>query len=286
MQSEFSAFNKRKIYEEAKMKKYFPYLIILCSFFFSSCVLTVVDYPGRPGYASSGEFYALEEMGLGGTLSLENIKGDINIQGWEREEIEVFAEKTLSDPIKGKFHIGSRKNLEPKIDFDRFENFVTIRALDEHREDQITNINFEISVPQSVNLKDISLEKGNIFISDLYGKVYVDLINGDLSVDNVSGSITASIGQGSFMGSLYDMRGEDEVIITTRKGDVILYLQPNINARLECSSPDGDIFSEFEFEDDVLPSNKISVEIGKDGALFSVTTLHGDIWIKKIKETN
>jgi hypothetical protein len=286
MLSGLTASKKGNAMRRPTMKKYCMYVVILGCLFFSSCVLTLVDYPTRVGYPPSGEFYTIEEMELGGTLSLENIKGDINIQGWEKEEIEVFAEKTISDPVKGKFRIGSRKNLEPKIDFQRFENYVTIRSQEEVDEDQIVDINYEISVPQSVNLKDINLGKGNIFISDLYGKVYVDLKNGDLSIDNFSGSLTASLGFGSFMGSFYDIRGEDEVIITSRQGDVFLYLQPNINARLECSSPDGDIFSEFEFEEDILPANKISVELGKDGALFSVTTVQGDIWIKKIKETN
>ncbi|GAI90502.1 unnamed protein product, partial [marine sediment metagenome] len=226
------------------------------------------------------EFQRIVPLDSGGTISLENINGNIEIYGWDREEVDVFAEKMIPRPREAKVRVFRRGFSTPKIEFDKFEDFVKIRTRATGNK-EASVVDFYVSVPHSINLRDISTGEGNISISDVYGEVYVELRNGDLKVDNFSGSLTASVVNGSIRTSLFDLRKEDEIIITTKQGDIVVFLQEEVNAKIECSTPNGEIFSEFEF-DTPLPASKASVEIGEDGAYLSLTSLNGDIRIKKI----
>jgi len=266
------------------MKKllFFIFSILLIFPFISSCIIAVVDFPNEAGFPEVQEFEKIVPLDAGGTLSLENIDGDIEIQGWDRNELQVFAEKIMPNLYDRKIRVFHWNYSVPKIEFDKFEDFVKIKTRAASGEDKAKTVHYEVRVPHSINLKDITSVKGDIFISDLYGEAYIELEDGDIKVDNFSGSLTASVENGSIRASLYDLRNEDELTISTKQGDIVVYLQPEVNCRIEASSPNGDIFCEFDIENP-MPTNKISTVIGEDGASISLTTLNGNIEIKKIK---
>jgi len=266
------------------MKKLLPFVLsmLLIFPFVSSCIIAVVDFPNEAGFPEVQEFEKIVPLAAGGTLSIENIDGDIKIQGWDRDELEVFAEKMIPNLYGKKVRMFHWNYSIPKIEFDKFEDFVKIKTSADSRESKARTVHYDVRVPHSVNLKDITVRKGDIFISDLYGEAYLELKDGDIKVDNFSGSLTASVDNGSIRASLYDLRNEDGVEISTKQGDIVVYLQPEVNCRIEASSPDGNIFCEFDIEKS-LPADKISTVIGKDGASLSLTSLNGNIEIKKIK---
>ena len=98
--------------------------------FFSSCVIAVVEYSDE-GIPVLDKFQRVIPLDFGGTLSLENIKGDIEISGWDREEVEVYAEKMFPRSLKKRVHIFRRRISTPKIDIDKFEDFIKIKTLEE-----------------------------------------------------------------------------------------------------------------------------------------------------------
>jgi DUF4097 and DUF4098 domain-containing protein YvlB len=250
---------------------------------FSSCVIAVVDFRDNvEGFPSEG-FYKIVPLEPGGTLSLENIDGDIAIYGWERNEVEVTAEKLVPRSYGRRVRVFSLKHMMPQIELDRFEGFVKIRtkAASGIRGGGI--VNYEVMVPQSIDLKNIIGKEGNIVISDLYGKVFAELERGDVTVKNFSGSLTVSAMVGSVESELYDLRSEDEVKITTNEGDITIFLQPEVTAHIDAQAPNGSILSEFDLKES-LPAREVSVEIGGEGGAFlSLSTLKGDIHLKKIE---
>ena len=80
------------------MQRYFAFVLglLVILLFISSCVVAVVDYSGPSGIRPMTEFHKAVSLNSGGTLSLENINGDIEILGWERNEVEIFAGKMIA----------------------------------------------------------------------------------------------------------------------------------------------------------------------------------------------
>jgi len=267
------------------MRKLFIFMIIVTALLLCSCFYIRVDYAALRGMAPMGEFHKVVPLMSGGTLSLENINGNIEIQGWEREEVDVYAEKMFHLPDRTKIFIFPRKDVAPRIDFDKFENFVKIRTKDITRENEESAVDYYIDVPHSINLKDIIAQRGDVKISDLYGDVYVDLTNGNIVIENFSGSLTASVMSGSVSASLYDLRDDDEIIITANEGDVTISLEENVRAHLVVSVPNGEVISEFEIEKP-QDASKLDIQLGENGAHISLTALNGDVRINRMELDN
>lgn len=263
------------------MKKTFILPLIFSVLLVHSCFYIRVDYPPQRARTPIDEFHKNVPLSPGGTLSLENGNGNVEIHGWEMEELEVYAEKMIQFPDRSKFYVFPRKDFTPGIVFDKFENFVSIRTKNISDQKDIAFVDYYIDVPRSINLKDIMVRKGNIFISEVHGNAYLDLEEGDITVESFSGSLTASTVRGSVNARLFDLRELDEIVITSNLGDITLSLEGDASAHLVAEFPEGEISSEFEIP---VPSEgkQIDTQWGENGPHISLTALRGNIKIKKI----
>jgi hypothetical protein len=268
------------------MKKLLFSILFLTIFlsFLASCIIAVADYSGRGILPPRYEFHRNLTLAPGGTVSLENTNGDIEIHGWNKDEVEIYAEEVKSRPDYATIRFYRLGASEPKIRLDKFEGFIKIKSPGAGGSDETSTFDYTLNVPHSVNLKDVLNNRGNILISDIYGKVEIDLVEGDLNIENFSGSLESSIKTGTIQAEVLDLRTEDEVRITTQQGDITLYLQPDVNASLEASARNGEISSDFDLKQP-MPAQKISAQLGAKGALISLSTLDGNIQIKKVQET-
>ena len=281
-------FRSRKAYnkiarEGGMMKKSIILLFILFMFLQGSCFYIRVDYPHERGRTPLDEFHKNVSLSPGGTLSLRNVNGNVEINGWASEELDVYAEKMIQLPDRSKFYVYPRKDFAPGIVFDKFENFVKIMTKNISEDKEIGYVDYFIDVPHSINLKDIVVRRGNITINEVYGDAFLEVAEGDIVVENFSGSLTASVTQGSVKASLFDLREEDEIILDTREGNITLSLQEDANAHLVVVFPEGEVNSEFELE---LPLDvkKIDMQLGENGPRISITAMRGNVNIKKIKK--
>jgi hypothetical protein len=144
-------------------------------------------------------------------------------------------------------------------------------------------VDYYLSVPHAVKLKDIIARDGDVMIRDLYGETLVDLRSGRIEADNISGSFTAFVEQGSINATMYDLRSGDVVRLTVREGDVTLYLEPAVGATIDGSAPEGEIFSEF---DEAKPGEdgRLSGTLGQGGAAISLSAFQGNIRLRKIAD--
>ncbi|MBN2244401.1 MAG: DUF4097 family beta strand repeat protein [Candidatus Aminicenantes bacterium] len=248
----------------------------------NACIIAIVEHPESSKPPRLDEFHRILPMQSGTTLSIDNPRGNVEIQGWEQEEAEILAEIFLPLPHKTNFRLAW--NLKPaEVDVDQFEDLIKITTI--MKEDKESNyVDYFIKVPESVKLKDIFVESGNVFIYDLYGEVVTEILSGDLEVDNFSGSLIANVVNGSVQATIYDLRMEDKIMITTKEGDIAIYLEENVIMRVEAEALNGEVFSDFDLEE-IKPQGKVTSQIGKgEGGILSLSATNGDIWIKKINQ--
>ena len=256
-------------------------VLLIC--FGAACIIAVVDYSESGGVSPIEEFQRSAPLASGGILDLRNFDGNIEIGGWESEEIEIYAEKMIPRSNKARIQMFRWNNFTPHIDFETIND--TVRVVTRSRDKRAENcvVDYYISVPHSINLKTITAREGDVYISDLYGEVEVILVAGDVVVENFSGSLTVSVNRGSVEASILDIHNEDEITLTSKQGDINLFLQSEVSGVIEGYFPNGNFFSEFEFEEKA-ENNKISVKIGEGRASISLTAMNGDIYIKKISQ--
>lgn len=269
---------------EINMKKTLLRLSVLFIGFglLSSCIIVVVDIPGSLTVRPFEEFQRYEPFPSGGTLSLKNRDGRIEIFGWDREECEVYAERSIPYYLDRRFRILQHDRYVPAIEMDQFESFIKIQTIPAPAENATNIVDYSIRVPEAVNLKPIINRKGDITIADLYGDVEAETREGNVNVENFSGSLRVSVGAGNVEAALFDLRPEDEISLSTEEGHITLRLQQGVSADLEVFVPNGKIFSAFAAGEEKGTADKISVKLGMGGARISMTALNGDIRIEMI----
>ncbi|MGD8534456.1 MAG: DUF4097 family beta strand repeat-containing protein [Candidatus Aminicenantes bacterium] len=248
-------------------------------------MVTFGDFPGYSAPWYSVRDYESLDLKMGGTLSLENIDGNIDVLGWDKSKVKLYAEKSIPFSAGRRVIWQPMGRFLPKIDIDQIEDFVKIKTQPAERDDDNSAVDYFLKVPRHIYLRDIVARRGDVIISDLYGEAFIELEQGEINVDNFSGTLHVSLGAGSVEASLMDLRKEDEIRISAEEGDIIVYLQKDVRAQMEASTLEGKVTNEFN-PDEEPSSNKISFHTSEEGAIISLSTSKGNILIKKIQEDN
>ena len=270
------------------MKNRIPLVLTLLgmSVLWSACLIAMLDYPGYSEYPPVERFQRSIDFPSGSIFSIRNFDGNIEISGWDEESLEVYAEKLIELPQNAQFSLWSKdwNKHSPKIEFESTDIGAKINTRSPNPEGEDCVVDYYISVPHEVLLRDIVARDGDVLVRDLYGDVWVDLRIGQIEVDNYSGSLTASVREGSIRATLYDLRETDSVRLTSRSGDITLFLEANASVDITCDSPDGEVFMEFDSKTPV-EDGRLKVQLEGGGASISLNAQDGDIRVYKIKES-
>jgi len=249
----------------------------------ASCIIAVVEQGAGGSFRADRTFNRTLNFETGGIVSLEHEAGVVEITGWDRDELEIAAEKIGSGDSRGRVRVAAlRHDRKPDIRIEREGNSVRISRRPSWRDEPEDEIDYRISVPRPVNLEPLSLKTGEIRISDLFGQIVLDIERGNVDIENYSGSIEAAVGTGSIRAEVLDFREEDHISIRVENGDIILSLQPDVRAEIRAEAPGGTISGDFDFGDEERPS-EIDVRLGGEetAAKIYLRSRMGSIYIIK-----
>ncbi|MFZ2055361.1 MAG: hypothetical protein WAU81_14330 [Candidatus Aminicenantales bacterium] len=254
-------------------------LIILSN----ACVIAVVD-SSREGRSLplQSEYHKTLDLEVGGAIILENTHGDIEIFGWEEERVDVAAYRRRDLPHSGGISIMGKRFSPPDIRTQSIGETIKIRTEEEGEGKDGNTVHYVLKVPRSIRLDRVSNGRGDILISGVYGRAVVDAKEGRVAIENYSGSLDIRLESGSVETELLDPRPEDSIRIRVERGDIVIYLEPKIAARFFLEAPAGNISSEIDLNQP-LPAQKVSSITGDGGISLELTTLQGDIKIRKVE---
>ncbi len=252
----------------------------------TACVIAVVDKSreGQP-WSLTSEFHRTLDLESGGEIILENTNGDIEISGWGEEKVDITAYRRRNLPSSAGIYFSGKRFSHPDIRVQSTGESVRIATEEGQDGDTGTFVHYVLNTPRSVRLERVSNGLGNILISNLYGKAVVAAREGRVGIENYSGSLEIRLGSGSVMAELIDVRPGDNIRIRVERGDIVVYLEPGISARISLEAPAGNIFSELELNQP-LPAQNVSLITGDGGASLEVTALQGNIRIRKVEESS
>lgn len=260
----------------------------------TSCIL-ISDPEGEPGWRTipdsnkprtlGSEFRRTLAFTPGGSLSLENDYGDVEITGWDRDEIEVMAKAAA--PAESQRPRSARESAGrgtvPDVEVRETGDGILIRTLTFEGPGKPPAANYEVRVPNSVVLTGIRISEGNLTIADVFGRIDASVDLGDLTVRNYSGPLRATVGTGNADVEVLDLRDGDEISITSRRGDIFLRLERGAGAIIEADAPRGQVSSDFDLGVK-LPASTVKGWIGQGGP--SVILRASDGRIQVIRTSN
>jgi hypothetical protein len=229
------------------------------------------DAPVLPAGASPASTLNRYPLAPGGTVAVENVQGDIAVEGWDRAEVEVAVVKTPGGPG------ADPESVRIGVEFDR--HGLTVRTLYPGESRDEVRVDYRLKVPRQVRLDRLRTLEGNIFVRDVEGAVDARTLNGSIQQAGVSGSILARTVNGDVLISLRALPDPlQPVLLETVSGDVELVLPPQPGADLQLSTVAGSIESRYAFSASSTPGDtSYRARLGQGGPLVRLRTVRGNI---------
>ena len=243
--------------------------------------------------ARAQDFRQSFNLAPGGSITIKNVSGDINISGYDGAAVEVVAYKEGRDRDQV-----SVENLSTP-------NHVSLRADYEDHCNCDASLRFEVKVPRSsrFNFEKISTASGNLSAENVTGRVEMNTASGDVTVSGVNGEVRAASASGtvkvkdtagnvnatSASGDveveLTRVEGEGDMRFSSASGNVHVRLPASIDATVEMSTVSGSIETNLPIEvrrDEHGPGARARGQLGGGSRLLKISSASGDVSLKSL----
>ena len=251
-------------------------LITLCLFVFSASAEDVVREETITAALNAGE-----------KIQIDNINGDISVEGWSSDEVEVVYTITCDNQEE-------MDAIEVVCDLDD-GIFCEVKYDEDWNSDHSGEVNFQIRVPSSQALKyELCDVNGDVSISSAAGSVILEVVNGDINASEFTGEMTVELVNGSVTTSAVSELKKVEIVngsincsidqmgsnlsLSSVNGEIDVKLTTDASVEIETLNGDIDIVSSFNahIAEDIVGS---SASFGNGEYNLDVSTVSGDVEI-------
>ena len=213
----------------------------------------------------------------GGYLSLENVNGDVTIEGWKKKEVSISAVKK-----------GSPKDLDRlqiSIDVDKYEGKDWIHIETEYGvfSRNSGSVDYSIKVPSDAILEDIELVNGDLKVTGVTGYLSLGTVNGSVTASGMAGNAWVETVNGN-QDLSFDKMGKGQAVdLESVNGAITLRMPAKADAQVDAETLNGKISSDFGLTVEKGEWIGSSAEglVGSGGARITIETINGNIDIKK-----
>lgn len=231
-----------------------------------------------PCFAFDEVFQQTYALPAGGSFQLQNVNGSVQVSGWERDEVEVYAVKSAQ---------GNPKDLERvSIEVQAQERSVAVQTHYPQGDGVEVYVEFHIRVPQRVELRQVATVNGTVRVFGVEASGELRSVNGDIEVFDSSGRLSAHTTNGNVRMELHRVEGNAPMNVDTVNGSVLLGLPPGTGAELEVRSLNGDFRSELPVAlRGSSAAREVRGRLGSGGGPLRLRTVNGGIRVVALRPT-
>lgn len=241
----------------------------------------------------------------GGQVALDNVNGGIKIEAWDKNEVQVVAEKRVK---AGDADAAKQYMSQIRIDVAETAGGLKIVTRLPKRNDGIfdwmfgknvnANVEYKLRVPRSVALEvenvngainltgtrgraSLATVNGAIDILRAEGKLALRAVNGALSVTDSAGTVDAETTNGGIDVALNDVPDGADLSFETTNGAVTVRLPRDVRVSLDAATSNGRVHSDFEVDGgNGQPSRRrLAGDINGGGGKLTVRSTNGSVEI-------
>jgi Toastrack DUF4097 len=223
------------------------------------------------------------------TLWLRNVNGSIKVEPADGHTLEVRAERTFRHSSADSVRLVTAES----------ERGITICAVwpggsqcgadgeysiqGNHHGSDVAVV-FTVRLPAGVQL-DASTINGDLEVRDASAPIRAGTVNGDITVSTSDGPVRVASVNGDVHASILGFANPDEVNVATVHGDATLELPSRVDAVVQGHTVTGDISSDFPLTvSGKIASHDLSGTLGKGGRHINVTTVAGDVTLRRVED--
>ena len=199
-----------------------------------------------------------------GRLSLDNVNGRVEINGWDRDEVAIKAVK----------HGKTRESVEAvNIEVEAGPDLIAIHTkqpsiLFGWRSESVT---YTILVPRRARLKKVESVNGNIAIDGVSGDVEASAVNGEVRTRGGSGNQKLSTVNGEIATDLGSLGSGQSVSLDTVNGQIVAAFPEGISSE----------YSSLTVKKEFPVGSNLKGTLGKGGARVKASTVNGSIAVRR-----
>jgi len=219
------------------------------------------------------EFHKTVPLSADGRVSLSNINGDVEITGWNKNEVQIDAVKTARD---------QQRLDEARIEVEASSNSVSIET---HYPSHLFNnnpgsVHYTLHVPQNARIDKVNLVNGSLTVQKLTGEIEANLVNGKVRVSDLAGTADLATVNGSVDADYASLNNVREIKLKSVNGAVDLRLPQSPNADVSASTVNGSISTDFPLtvKGHWIGKN-MSGTLGSGGVHIELNNVNGSIHV-------
>ena len=231
-----------------------------------------------PSYAISKEFNQSYPLQPGGSFELQNVNGGVEVQGWDRDEVEVRAVKTAKSRESDLDRVS--------IEVEARRDAVSVVTHYPQNEGVEVAVEFTVHVPHGAHVEHIGTVNGTLRITGLEVVEDLHTVNGNIEVFEAGGNIHAHTTNGNVHLELAHLREKAGATAETTNGSLVLAVPSDTQADLEARCLNGNFHSEIPvaLESSERP-REVHGKLGHGGAPLHLRTVNGGIRIVVLRST-
>ena len=231
-----------------------------------------------PGLAISKEFNQSYALQAGGTFELQNVNGTVEVQGWDKDVVEVHAVKTAK--LK-------ESDLERvSIDVNANAGAVSIATRYPQNEGVEVLVEYTIHVPHGAKVEHLGTVNGTLRVAGVDEVDELRTVNGNIEVYGADSTVHARTTNGNVRLELSRVYGVSGTLAETTNGSVVLALPANSQADLEARCLNGNFLSELPVEmQSSLKPRELHGKLGQGGVPIRLRTVNGGIRVVALHTT-
>jgi hypothetical protein len=241
-------------------------------------VLALAAVSAAPGFAKSKDFNHSYPLQPGGSFELQNVNGPVQVEGWDRDVIEIHAVKIAKEKESDLDRVS--------IEVDAKPNDVSVVTRYPQNEGVEVAVEYTIRVPHGARVEHIATVNGTVKIAGVGSVDELRTVNGNIEVYEGGGSVHAHTTNGNVHLELSRVLDEKGLAAETTNGSVLLAVPQDTQANLEARSLNGSFYSELPFsQETALRPREMRGKFGKGGAPIRLNTVNGGIQIVILRST-
>jgi len=241
-------------------------------------VLLLAVIWATPGFAISKDFNQSYPLQPGGSLELQNVNGTVDVQGWDRNEIEVHAVKTAKN---------KESDLERvSIEVDARPDAVSIATRYPQNEGVEVAVEYTIHVPHGARIEHIGTVNGTLRVAGVDAVEDLHTVNGNIEVFDAGGTVHAHTTNGNVHLELARLPEKTGAFAETTNGSLVLAVPTDMQADVEARCLNGNFSSELPItmESSQRP-REMHGKLGRGGAPIHLRTVNGGIRVVILRST-
>ena len=225
----------------------------------------------RGASANDRVFEKTYPLHAGGSFLLENVNGSVQVEGWDRDEVEVRAVKVAPE--------GSQDTSKVQIEVQSQPSQVVVHTRYPRGEGAAVAVEYHVYVPSKVLLSNVETVNGSVRVHGIEGAGDLHSVNGNVEVLRSAGRFSARTTNGDVRMELSHLGEGAPMNVETVNGSVVLGLPSSARANLRILNLNGDFSSELPVTSAMTSSGARALrgKLGVGGGEISVRTVNGTI---------